>query len=242
MCSLQLLLLIALITGHLPNAASLTVLKPRPTMRKSPSVKEIGYIIPRLPRLPAKPSKNHVTEESYKVPSHSGIMASAASATFKSLASLIPVDNVAQSSAAAKIEIESLPPTSIQLNLTDIPVVGGLLSGTWVKLDRSLSQTKPSVTVRSPKDKLLAIRKFLDLGRLEFDLSGLLTTHVNVDLEANQRGVATVTLTSALIPKWPFGRSRSDWNKVTNMGTGETYYFNQVSGEAQYEKPDELII
>ena len=75
---------------------------------------------------------------------------------------------------------------------------------------------------------------------MEFDISGMLTTHLDVEVEANQKGVASVNFKSALIPKWPFGRSKSDWNRVTNLGTGEIYYFNQVSGVAQYEEPEEL--
>ena len=194
----------------------------------------------RLPRLPVRAAHKDENGNDLYTLKGNGIMASAAAATLKSLVSFVPIDDSVQSDMAAKIHIDSIPPTSIQLDLTDIPVIGGMLSGSWAKVGPL--KTNPSVTVKSPKEKFSAIRKFLEFGRLEFDISGMLTTHVEVDVEANQKGVASVNFKSALIPKWPFGRSKSDWNRVTNLGTGETYFFNQVSGVAQYEEPDELKI
>lgn len=195
-------------------------------------------LTPRLPGPPARGAhRGDDADDLYKLKGN-GIMASAAAATLKSLVSFVPIDDSFQSDMAAKIKIDSVPPTSIQLDLSDIPIVGGMISGTWAKVGPL--KKEPSVTVQSPKEKFNAIRNFLEFGRLEFDISGMLTTHLDVDIEANQKGVASVNFKSALIPKWPFGRSKSDWNRVTNLGTGETYYFNQVSGEAQYELPEEL--
>lgn len=225
------LLLVAIILNLLHGVAPLSLYTPRSKRRVS-HAKSITPLPRELPQPAAQEE-----DESY-VPRGNGIMASATAATLKTLASFVAVDDSKQSDTAAKIEINSVPPTSIHLDLTDIPIVGGMLSGTWAKVGPLKS--KPSVKVGSPKDKIGAIRKFLDHGRLEFDIAGMLTTHLDVDVEPNKRGQASVMFRSALIPKWPFGRARSDWNRVTNMGTGETYYFNNVSGEAQYEEPEEL--
>lgn len=218
-----------LINYFLPEVAPLSLYAPRSRGQK---------VTPRLPGLPARAAhKSENADDLYKLKGN-GIMASAAAATLKSLVSFAPIDDSRESDMAAKIHIDSIPPTSIQLDLTDIPVIGGMLSGSWARVGPL--KKEPSVTVRSPKEKFNAIRKFLELGRLEFDISGMLTTHLDVEVEANQKGVASVNFKSALIPKWPFGRSKSDWNRVTNLGTGEIYYFNQVSGVAQYEEPEEL--
>jgi len=92
-------------------------------------------------------------------------------------------------------------------------------------------------------------------GHLEFDVTGILNTHLDVDVAADQAGVAKIRVASNLIPPLPFknvassssgatsglavkgGGKESPWNKVTNMGSGETYYYNEKSGLTQYEVP-----
>lgn len=173
-----------------------------------------------------------------------GVINSATAATLSLLASFVPPDTTAGSDQAAKVTLQSFPPTTIQLDLSDIPLVGGMISGTWAKVAAPLKSNKPpSIVVASPTEKFGAIRNFLDRGRLEFDIGGLLTTQLKVDVEPNdQGGEALIRLSSKLIPKWPFGRTtKSNWNRVTNMGNGETYYFDSVSGQAQYEEPDEFV-
>lgn len=112
-------------------------------------------------------------------------------------------------------------------------MVGNLLSGTYTKVaDGSIKQ--PSVTIKSPSDKVKAISEIATGGHLEFDVSGLLSTHLDVDVSADEPGVAKVRVASGLIPKLPFknlasgsegsptGGKPSPWNMVTNMGSGGT--------------------
>jgi hypothetical protein len=112
-------------------------------------------------------------------------------------------------------------------------VVGSLLSGTYTKVaDGSIKQ--PSITIKSPSDKVKAISEIATGGHLEFDVSGLLSTHMDVDVSAEEPGVAKVRVASGLIPKLPFknlasastgsptGGKPSPWNMVTNMGSGGT--------------------
>eukprot|EP00545_Synedropsis_sp_CCMP1620_P000967 CAMPEP_0119016872 /NCGR_PEP_ID=MMETSP1176-20130426/14650_1 /TAXON_ID=265551 /ORGANISM="Synedropsis recta cf, Strain CCMP1620" /LENGTH=311 /DNA_ID=CAMNT_0006970421 /DNA_START=111 /DNA_END=1043 /DNA_ORIENTATION=+ len=179
-------------------------------------------------------------EEPPFVVATNGILNSATAATLSLMASFVPPDTTATSDQAAKVVLSSFPPTSIQLDLRDIPLLGGMISGTWAKvapLQTTTIKQPSSIVVSSPTDKFGAIRNFLDRGRLEFDVGGLITTHLDVDVEPNdQGGFAQIRLSSKLIPKWPFGRTdaKSKWNRVTNMGNGETYYFDSVSGETQY--------
>lgn len=179
-------------------------------------------------------------EEEIKPLQRNSLVNSATAASLQLLTSFVPKDETELSDSAAQIDLNYLPPKSIQLDLRDLPIIGGMLSGTWAKV-APLKQGKPSIVIGSPKDKFAAIKNFLDRGRLEFDLGGLVTTHLNLDVEPNQKGYAAVKLRSNLIPKFSFGSTRkSDWNRVTNMGNGETYYFNSVTGESQYEEPREL--
>lgn len=155
------------------------------------------------------------------------------------------------SPTAAQISLNSLPPSSISVEIGDLPVIGNLLSGTYTKISDG-SVKSPSITIKSPKDKVAAVKELATAGHLEFDVSGLLGTHLDVDVAADEAGVAKVRVASQLIPKLPFknlasassssptGGKESPWNMVTNMGSGETYYYNEKSGVTQYERPDKF--
>lgn len=158
----------------------------------------------------------------------------------------------ASSSTAAQVSLNALPPSSISVQIGDLPVVGKLLSGTYTKVPDGSIKTKPSVTIQSPKDKVNAIKEIATSGHLEFDVSGILNTHLDVDVAADESGVAKVRIASNLIPKLPYknlasssqtsptGGKESPWNMVTNMGSGETYYYNEKTGVTQYQKPDKI--
>jgi hypothetical protein len=151
------------------------------------------------------------------------------------------------SSTAGQISLNSIPPTSIQLDIKDLPVIGNILSGTYTKVeDKSIAS--PSVSIKSPKDKISAIKAVATGGHLEFDVDGILKTHIDIDIATDKAGVATVKVASPLIPKLPFKNTasndgiavsgkQSDWYKVTNMGTGESYYFNGKADTTQAEMP-----
>lgn len=152
------------------------------------------------------------------------------------------------SDMAAQISLDRLPPTSISIQIGDLPVIGSLLSGTYSKVpDGSIAN--PSVVIKSPKDKVKAISSIATGGHLEFDVGGKLSTHLDVDIAADEAGVAKVVIRSGLIPKLPFknmassmigqptGGKESQWNIVTNLGSGESYYYNVKSGVTQYERP-----
>lgn len=112
--------------------------------------------------------------------------------------------------------------------------MGNLLSGTYTKVaDGSIKN--PSITISSPTDKVKAISEIATGGHLEFDVGGILSTHLDVDVAADEAGVAKVRVASGLIPRLPFknlasasagsptGGKPSPWNMVTNLGSGGTY-------------------
>lgn len=81
-------------------------------------------------------------------------------------------------------------------------------------------------------------------------------THLDVDIAADEAGIARVRVASDLVPVLPFknlasstpsstsssskGGKQSTWNVVTNMGNGESYYFNTKTGITQFEKPEQI--
>lgn len=145
------------------------------------------------------------------------------------------------SDRAARISVNRLPPDSIKVDLTDVPVIGKALSGVYAKVEESAVKSTPAITIASPKDKLDAIQTAADTGNLQFGLMGLLSTTLDIQLGPNQPGVAPIEIKSPLIPKWPFGRRKSEWNRVTNVGDGEIYFFNSKTGETQMEEPKHYI-
>jgi hypothetical protein len=190
---------------------------------------------------PSKPTKN----AAFLKPSVATSIAAAA-------LSVLLVTNepaFANSNLAAQIRLDSIPPTSVQVNIRDLPLVGEILSGTYLKVSEPISN--PSLTISSPKDKIGAIKSAATNGHLEFDVNGLLGTHLDIDVSAEEAGVARVRIASPLIPQLPFknpaasapaisGKDDSEWFVVTNLGSGSSYYFNQATGETQYKKPKVL--
>jgi hypothetical protein len=166
-------------------------------------------------------------------------------------ANLGPASINSAGGGAAQISLNALPPGSISVQIRDLPVIGDLVSGTYSKVpDGSIA--KPSVTITSPKDIVKALQSIVTAGHLEFDVKGILTTHLNVDVASDEPGVAKIRVASNLIPKLPFrnlasgsggtagsitGGKESMWNVVTNMGSGESYYFNEKTGLTQFERP-----
>jgi len=152
------------------------------------------------------------------------------------------------SDTAAQISLQQIPPSSISIEIGDLPVIGNVLSGTYTKVpDGSIS--KPSLVIKSPKDKVKAIQSLATGGHLEFDVGGKLSTHLDVDVASDQAGTAKILVESSLIPKLPFknrassvigtpsGGKESAWNIVTNLGNGESYYYNLKTGVTQFERP-----
>jgi hypothetical protein len=118
------------------------------------------------------------------------------------------------SSTAAQIHLNSLPPSTISVQIDDLPLIGGILSGTYRKIDdASLASTMNDkvvpVLIQSPEDKVSAVKNAATKGHLEFDVEGVLQTHVNVDVAASKSGVAAIRVESPLIPKLPFRNEAS---------------------------------
>jgi hypothetical protein len=165
---------------------------------------------------------------------------------------LVANDPAWASSTAAQISLNSLPPANVNIAIQDLPVIGNLISGTYTKVASIKGQ--PSVTIASPPDKVKAVQELATSGHLEFDVAGIIKTHLDVDVASDEAGVLKVRIASNLIPKLPFknlassstsggaltGGRASQWNMVTNMGSKETYYYNEKTGVTQYERPDKF--
>lgn len=158
------------------------------------------------------------------------------------------------SDTAAQISLNSIPPSSISVQIKDLPVVGKLASGVYSKLPDSETNDankKPqSIVIQSPPNKAKAIQEILQTGHLEFDVKGVIQTHLDIDMAAEKAGILNVRVASPLIPKLPFensasfassnsptGGKESPWNMVKNMGSGEVYYYNEKTGVTQFAKP-----
>jgi hypothetical protein len=166
---------------------------------------------------------------------------------------LVP-DAAIASDRAAQVSLDRIPPTTISIQIQDLPVVGNLISGYYTKVDKaSFKGVEPSIVIQSPKDKIGAISAIAKGGHLEFDINGKISTHLDVDVAADEAGKLKVLVQSNLIPKLPFknmassafttpivGGKESAWNIVTNLGTGESYYYNVKTGVTQYERPDRI--
>ena len=88
----------------------------------------------------------------------------------------------ATSETAAQIQLNSIPPSTVQLQIGDLPLIGNLISGTYARIDpgaavavgRALggdgeyTPKAASVTITSPLDKVAAIKDLATTGHLEF--------------------------------------------------------------------------
>jgi hypothetical protein len=159
-----------------------------------------------------------------------------------------PLPSLAEDSVtAAHISLNSIPPTSVKVAIKDLPVIGNLISGTYTKVDDS-TVSNPSVSITSPSDKVAAIKAIAGEGHLEFDIDGVINTHLDVDIATDKAGLATIKVASPLIPKLPFRNAAggtvlpasgkpSDWYRVSNLGSGDTYYYNEKTDTSQLEPP-----
>jgi len=131
-----------------------------------------------------------------------------------------------------------------------------LLSGTYTRVNSVKDAKGASVSIKSPKDKLGAIQAVATGGHLEFDIDGLVTTHLDIDVATDEAGVLNARVASPLIPKLPFknaaskdnggvvaektsGKS-SDWAQITNLGNNEVYYYNFKTEESTFERPAKI--
>lgn len=92
----------------------------------------------------------------------------------------------ASSETSAQIQLNSVPPSTVQLQIGDLPVIGNLLSGTYARIDpgaaaavgRALggdgesAYKAASVIIKSPSDKVAAIKDLATTGHLEFGKTG----------------------------------------------------------------------
>ena len=177
----------------------------------------------------------------------------AAAAASASLAFVLigsPLEASATSKTAGQISLNSIPPTSVKVDVRDLPVIGDVLSGTYTRVSDASDKSPASVSIISPKDKVGAIRAAATGGHLEFDVDGLVATHLDIDVAADEAGVLTARVSSPLIPKLPFkngassapkvGGKASDWSSVTNLGDGKVYYYNSKTDETTYQKPSNI--
>jgi len=177
----------------------------------------------------------------------------AAAAASASLAFVLigsPLEASATSKTAGQISLNSIPPTSVKVDVRDLPVIGDVLSGTYTRVSDANDKSPASVSIISPKDKVGAIRAAATGGHLEFDVDGLVATHLDIDVAADEAGVLTARVSSPLIPKLPFkngassapkvGGKASDWSSVTNLGDGKVYFYNSKTDETTYQKPSNI--
>jgi len=177
----------------------------------------------------------------------------AAAAASASLAFVLigsPLEASATSKTAGQISLNSIPPTSVKVDVRDLPVIGDVLSGTYTRVSDASDKSPASVSIISPKDKVGAIRAAATGGHLEFDVDGLVATHLDIDVAADEAGVLTARVSSPLIPKLPFkngassapkvGGKASDWSSVTNLGDGKVYFYNSKTDETTYQKPSNI--
>ena len=69
------------------------------------------------------------------------------------------------SQQTSQITVNRLPPDSFQVDLSDVPIIGKALSGTYRKV-KDLKQQRPSIVISSPQDKWGALQKLSDQGTL----------------------------------------------------------------------------
>jgi hypothetical protein len=114
-----------------------------------------------------------------------------------------------QHPTAAHISLNSLPPSAISVDIQDLPVLGKALSGVYTKVTDDVEEVPSAVTIESPKDKVSAIKAIASSGHLEFDIDGIISTHLDVDVATDTVGAATIRVASPLIPALPFQNAAS---------------------------------
>ena len=151
-------------------------------------------------------------------------------------------------------KVEGRPDVKTSIGLPSIPAVfsGGVIN-VDLGLDTRRSKEAPGVKVNLPKD----LKGAAD-GALKGNLKATLTTPeitfklpvlgaitipklegetLKIDVTSSP-GVATIKISNKNIPKLPLASGRaSAWEEVTNLGSGEAYYYNRFSGESQYDYP-----
>jgi len=197
---------------------------------------------------PSSPTKNRLPTKN--LPSQ--IRDTVASAAMIMLVLTSDPQQSMASTTAGQISLNNFPPSNLEINAKEIPIVGNIISGTYSKLEKNAAS--PSVSISLPKDKIEALKSVILNGHVELDVNGLLSTHLDVDIGSNEAGAATVRVASPLIPKLPFKNSvsrgeltvlspsnkASDWSKVVNLGNGNPYYWNSKTGETTYDAPDKI--
>jgi hypothetical protein len=93
------------------------------------------------------------------------------------------------SETAARISLNTIPPNSISVQIKDLPVLGNIASGVYSKVPDTVKINKPSIVIQSPADKTKAIQNIVTTGHLEFDVNGIVNTHLDIDVAAEKAGV-----------------------------------------------------
>ena len=80
------------------------------------------------------------------------------------------------------------------------------------------------------------------------DISGKISTHVDIDFATPRQGQLEVLIDSPLLPKLPVknrltgdGGKKSNWSAVTNLGDGSVVYANSMTGETQKDAPADIF-
>lgn len=180
-----------------------------------PGVATIRVDSPLIPRLPFRNSASNLVP-----PAAMTLKKNRQNNSNKVTATTVTsVDSSSSSSSAAHISLNSLPPAAILVDIQDLPVLGKVLSGVYTKMDAKEEEgvltkapgtaSTAAVTIESPLDKVSAIKAIASRGHLEFDVDGLLNTHLDVDIATDTAGVATIRVASPIIPALPFRNAAS---------------------------------
>ena len=183
-----------------------------------PGAAVIRVFSPIIPRLPFRNSASDL------VPPAAGTLKKFRDTPKRQAASnaVIATPATANTSpTAAHIYLNSLPPAAVSVEIEDLFVLGKLLSGVYTKIDDAAGTSGSSdgssnhvanaaaIVIESPKDKVSAIKNIASNGQLSFDVDGLVTTHVDVNIATDTQGSATILVTSPLIPALPFQNAAS---------------------------------
>ena len=180
-----------------------------------PGAAVIRVFSPIIPRLPFRNSASDL------VPPAAGTLKKLPKRQAASNAAVAVPATANTSPTAAHIYLNSLPPTAVSVEIEDLFVLGKLLSGVYTKIDDVAGTTgsgggsinnvanAAAIVIESPKDKVSAIKNIASNGQLSFDVDGLVTTHLDVNIATDTQGSATILVTSPLIPALPFQNAAS---------------------------------